>query len=251
MFRIAYPNGTKFKKIMQASIKLIEEIPFHVASDGLTIRALSPDKNVLINLNIPSTSFEEFSVGESTDIVLSKDEFSKAIRRAQRRDTVIMEYEKGSRELKIILFNAKTGVERFFTVSLSEVGVEPVGEIKVTPTVKFQMDGDDLKRIITDAKIVADEVEFVYDNGKIIVQASSEEKSYKTVLEVDKPLLNLEALTEEKVSCKYSLDLLKGISSALGDAEILILEFGQGLPLKMHMELGGGSTLTVWFAPRI
>jgi len=251
MFRISYPNGTKFKKIMQASIKLIEEIPLSVTTEGLTLRALSPDKNALVNLFIPSTSFEEFNVEEETNIVVIKDEFNKAVRRAQRKDSVILSYERGARELKVILFNAKTGVEREFSVSISEAGMEPVGEIKVEPVVKFQIDGDDLKKIITDAKIVADEIEFIYENERILVRAASEDRSYRTTLELDRPLLNLESAAEGRVSGKYSLDLLKGITTALGSAETLILGFGQNQPLRIYMELEGGGILTVWIAPRV
>jgi DNA polymerase III sliding clamp (beta) subunit (PCNA family) len=47
LFKATYPNASKFKKIIQALVKLSDEIPFYVTSNGIDFKVLTPDKTML------------------------------------------------------------------------------------------------------------------------------------------------------------------------------------------------------------
>jgi len=249
MFRLRYPVGAKMKVLMQGSLKPLDEVPISV-SDRFLIRALSPDKNVMIEVVIPQTAFEVFEVDKETSVTVERDQFLKAIRRATRRDSISLEFEEGSRTLRLTLVNTRTGAERTYNIDVREVGVEPVGSINVDLPVKFQIPADDFRKIVRDAKIIDENLEFIYVEGRIEVVSRSENKLFKQLLTLDKPLYTLES-KESSVTGKYDLDILKGLIASVTATDVVTVEFGHGLPLKIYLEIGDGSSVTYWVAPKV
>lgn len=250
MFRIKYPIGNVIKRMFQGSLKPLDEVPLKVHEGGLTIRALTPDKNLMIEISIPQSAFEEFEVDKESSIVVDRASFLRVFRRATKRDSVLMLFEDSSRSLKISLINTKTGAERSYVIDVREVGTELIGSIDIDLPVRFQIGSEDLRRILRDAKLVNEALELIYSEGYIEVRSTSENKLFKQTLALDKPLYALES-KESHVSSKYDLDLLKTISTSLTIADITTVEFGASLPMKIYLNLSDGSTITYWIAPRV
>ncbi len=250
MFRLVYGDGGKFKKIFAGAVKPLDTVPLRVSSESLELRALTPDKNMMIEVIIPSTSFEVVEVESETTLALSRESFLKGIRKASKRDSVRMEYEKASRYVKLTLTNIKTGVEREILVEVSEAVTSLIEPIQVELPVRFQIAFDDLKKLVRDVKIVGDEMELVFKDGLIEVLGTSESKTYRTTLALDRPLYQLES-KESMVSSKYDVDYLRTVLATLSAADLLTVEFGSSLPLKIHTALEDGTRVTVWIAPRV
>lgn len=249
MFKVTYPDGGKLKKLMQGALKPLSDVPINVNESELLIRALSPDKNLLVEVTIPQAAFDLFDISGESSLTADRDQFLKAIRRATKRDTVTFKYEEGSRQLSIILSNTKTGTERSYMINVLEIGREPVQSLQLELPVKFQVASDDLKKIVRDAKLVGDELELIYREGSIEVISRSENKMFRQVLMLDKPLYSLES-KESMVTSKYDVDLLKSISTSFDIADVALVEFGAGLPLKITLSVEDGSKLIFWIAPR-
>lgn len=250
MFRIKYPIGNVIKRIFQGSLKLLDEVPLKVYEDGLIVRALTPDKNLMVEIHIPHTAFEEFEMDRESSVVVDRASFLRVFRRATKRDSVIMMFEDGSRVLRINLINTKTGAERGYVVDIREVNTELIGSIDIALPVRFQIGSEDLRRIIRDAKLINESLELIYSEGYIEVRSASENKLFKQTLALDKPLYTLES-KELRVSSKYDLDILKAISTSLTVADITTVEFGSSLPMKICLNVSDGSTITYWIAPRV
>ncbi len=249
MFKVTYPNGSAFKKLLQGALKPLSDVPIQVSDDYFIIRALSPDKNILVEISIPRSAFESYEASGEVSIVASRDQMLKAVRRALRKDTVTLSYEEGSRYLKLILTNMRTGAERAYDIEISEAGTEPVQSIQLELPVRFQIASDDLKKLVRDAKLVGEELELIYKEGSIEVISRSENKMFKQVMGLDKPLYSLES-KESMVSSRYDVDLLKSIATSFDAAEIATVEFGSGLPMKITLASDDGSKLIFWIAPR-
>jgi proliferating cell nuclear antigen len=250
VFRLVYGNGSRFKKIFAGLVKPLDNVPIGVTSNGMEMRALTPDKNMMIEVVIPSSSFEVVEVVENTVLALSRDSFLRAIRRASKQDSITLSYEKASRYVKLLLSNIKTGVEREFNIEVSEAIESLVEPLSIDLPVKFQIATDDLKKLIRDVKIVGDELEVTFRENSIDVSSSSEGKSYRTTLRLDRPLYQLES-KEVLVSSKYDVDYLKTVASAITVADLVSVEFGSGLPMKIYAPLEDGSRITIWIAPRV
>jgi len=249
VFKVTYPDGSKLKKFMQGALKPLSDVPINISESELLIRALSPDKNLLVEITIPQTAFDSFEVSGESSLTADRDQFLKAIRRATKRDTVTLKYDEGSRQMTVVLSNTKTGAERSYMIDIIEAGREPVQSLQLELPVKFQITSDDLKKIIRDAKLVGDELELIYKEGSIEVVSRSENKEFRQILMLDKPLYNLES-KESMVTSKYDVDLLKSISTSFDVADIALVEFGAGLPMKITLSVEDGSRLVFWIAPR-
>ncbi len=250
MFKLVYGDGGRFKKILLGAVKPLDAVPIRVAPEGLELRALTPDKNMMIEVVIPSAAFEAIEVESETTLTLSRDHFLRGVRRAGKRDSVTLSYERASRYLRLLLTNIKTGVEREFAVEISEAASELVEPIQIELQVRFQISTDDLGRLIRDVKIVGDELELVYKKGSIEVSSVSEGRSYRTTLALDRPLYQLES-REATVSSKYDVDYLKMALTALSAADLVNVEYGSALPLKIYAQLEDGSRVSAWIAPRV
>ncbi len=250
MFRIKYPVGARIKKIFQGSLKPIDEVPMSINSDGLLVRALSPDKNLLVEIAVPQTAFELFETKKANTLTVDKVQFLRSLRRATKNDSVLMEFEEASRTLKLALINMRTGVERNYSVDVRDVGSELVGSVSIDLPVKFQIPSEDLKKVIADAKLIGEDLELRYEEDCVRVASTSENKAFRQTLALDRPLYSLES-RESQVFSRYDLDLLKAIANSLTLADITTVEFGPSLPIKVSVELGDGSRITYWIASKI
>ncbi|ABM81116.1 DNA polymerase sliding clamp [Hyperthermus butylicus] len=251
-FRAVYPAATKFKYIIQTIAKVMDEIPFIVAQDGLDVRTLTPDKTTMIILRLPVTAFEEYQLDEDkkTFIVLA-DELNKVAKRGTRNDIVELKLDEEHRRLEVNFIDKKTNVVRSFYVSLREGTVEELAEPQVELTVTAKMMADDFKNVINDAKIVSDEVEFAAYEDRIEVYAESAQKKYMGVLKVGMPLITLNVEGGTPIRAKYSIDLLKAAVKATTAANTVTLEYGEALPMRLSFDLPGGGLLIYWISPRV
>jgi len=248
--RATYPIGANFKKIAQACSAALEEVPLIFTAEGMVIEGLSPDKAVMLYVYIPSTAFEEYNLSEEVSIVASKDEFVRAFKRATKRDRVTFEYTAGSRELIIKVVNVRTNIEREYTVSLSEVSHQRLGELNIELEVTARLPTDELATIIKDVAVVGDEATFQFssETNSIKILSFGEIGEYRTELKQFKPLTYVES-TVSSATARYSVDHLKVLAKVLDLADEATIAFGPDKPLKVSMEFGEGKVV-IWIAPR-
>ncbi|MEM1881494.1 MAG: hypothetical protein QXQ23_06060, partial [Sulfolobales archaeon] len=194
--------------------------------------------------------FELFDVNRRTTLTVDKSQFLRSFRKVGKKDSVLIEFEEGNRALKLTLINMRTGVERNYVVNVREVGNELVSSINIDLPVRFQIPSEDLRKIIADAKLIDEDLELRYEGNRIEVVSTSENKMFKQILALDRPLYFLEA-KETQVSSKYDLDLLKALAKSFTLADVTTVEFGPSLPIKISVEIGDGSRITYWIASKI
>ncbi|MEM2203651.1 MAG: hypothetical protein QXI22_04760 [Sulfolobales archaeon] len=250
MFRIAHGEGSFIKNVFQAALAPLDTAPLYIRSDFLEIRGLSPDRLIMSILTISSIMFEEYQLSRETSLLVDKEELLASFKRLSRRDKVVLSYEDGSRDLKVLLINTKTGAEREFAVQIKEENIEPVGDIQLDLEVEAQMSGDVFTTIVKDAAIVGDEVEFRVSGDTLRIVSRGEDREYQTTLASDKGLLSLSS-SLENVSSKYSIDLVKQVAKAVDPDSVVIIQYGPNKPLKLRLSLGGGASLTYWITPRV
>ncbi|MCC6045302.1 MAG: hypothetical protein LM572_00785 [Ignisphaera sp.] len=249
--RLVYPVGSVLKTVSQVLKRIVDQVPIVVSLDQFSIEAFSPDKVSMIITSIPSTAFEEYAVSSEVSMIADRDELARALKRATKRDKVTLEYVEGTRELKVKVFNVRTNLEREYSVSLSEVGFEKVGELDVQLDVSASIPSSELIAVIKDIAIVSEEVTLMYSselNG-IKVSAHGDIGSYETVLKQFQPLTYLESSVSNVVA-KYSVEHLKAIAKLLDLVDECNIAFGSDKPLKISFDISGGGKVSVWIAPR-
>ncbi len=250
--RAVYPSGTKFKKIWQPIVKLLDTLPLKVNQDGLSIKQMSSDNNLMIVFDLTSTSFEEYYVeGGEALIEISSSDVASAIKRATREDLVELHYDPSTSPYFVIKYiNKKTSVEREFKILANEL---PLGEELREPDVEleanFTMKPKDFRDIVADAKIVGDEtyISAHEEESEIKVIANDVNKSYEATLTIGNPLLSLNI--EKTAHSKYSVSHLNDASRAYQAAETVKISFGSDKPMSIEYDLELNSTLKIWIAP--
>lgn len=251
-FRAVYPAATKFKYIVQTLAKVMDEIPFTATPEGLEVKTLTPDKTTMIILKLPITAFEEYDLTEDKKFfVVPADELNRVAKRGTRNDMVELKLDEERRRLEINFIDKKTSVTRSFYIPLRESVAEELAEPQVELTVTARMEADDFKDIINDAKIVSDEVEFAAHDDYLEVAAVSTQKKYTGIFRVGDPLISYEVRGSTPVRAKYSIDLLKATTKATSAADVVTVEYGEALPMRISFDLPSGGVLIYWVSPRI
>ncbi len=251
-FKATFSNASKFKKLWQPILKLFDEMPLKIMPEGMNVKNMSSDNNLMVIFNMPATTFDEYDLTKDELIVkIVPDEFSKVIKRGTRDDLVQLIYQEGSPYFIIKFINRKTSVEREFRVSVIETEeVQDLPEPEVNLTVEAAMKPKDLRNIIADAKLIGDEVEIETKGNEALRFATADVgKSYEAVLSMGSPLLSI--IVDEEAKAKYSIAHLHDASRAYQAAESLTLSFASDMPMKIDYELEMGSSLRLWIAPRL
>ncbi len=249
MFRIAHSDGSFIKNTFKAALAPLDAAPIYARSEFLEIRGLSPDRLIMSILTISNVMFEEYQLSEETSLLVDKEELLASLKRLSRRDKVVLSYDDGARDLKVVLINTKTGAERVFSAQIREAGVQLVGDIQLDLEVEAQIAGDIFITIVKDAATVGDEIEFRVSGDTMRIISRSEDKEYQTALASDKGLLSLSS-SLENVSARYSIDLMKQVVKTISPDSVVIIQLGPNKPMKLQLSLGGGASLTYWITPR-
>uniref|UniRef100_A0A7C1E8W1 DNA polymerase sliding clamp n=1 Tax=Fervidicoccus fontis TaxID=683846 RepID=A0A7C1E8W1_9CREN len=247
--RFTIPKSTDFKKVVQVLTKISDEVPLKVTHEGLTCRVLSEDKTTLTSLYLSASMFEDVEVeGEEVFKVRTKD-LANVAKRASRNDIAEFELDRANRILTVRLRDKKTGVIRQFDIPVSLEVEGEVGEINLNYPVTFEVLASDFKEVLSDLKIVGDEVEISYSQGKIRFRSEGVGRGYEAFMEQDRPLIYLSA-NEEPVSSVYAVDLLAPTMKVASASSVVRVSFGENIPIQLKFDIKGQGTITYWLAPR-
>ncbi|MCE4624772.1 MAG: DNA polymerase sliding clamp [Desulfurococcales archaeon] len=249
MIRVVYGAASKFKYVTQALAKINDEGIFFFTPEMLAANVLSPDKVTMAILKMPITSFDEFSVDEEIALLVRIDELNKVIKRATRNDNLILEYDTEQQMLSVSLADRKTGVLRQFEVTSTPLAEAKFKEPKAEFTVRAQMETDDFKSIIQDAKVVGDLIVFEAKEDMLIVEVEGEEKMYRWEMREGDPLIML--VVEEESKSAYTRQSLEAATKPTGAAETVKLSFSTDFPLQLEFTLPNGEKLVMYTAPSV
>lgn len=249
MLKLKYSSALGLRSIVQLLSKATDEVPFLATPNSLEVKVLSPDKTSLMILQLPAVAFEEYVCDMDEFFVVATDELMRVFRRGGRNDEVSLELNKAAGQLKVVLKNKKTGVERAFSIELKERAREAVPELSVELSVSVRMLARDFKDLVKDLKVVGEEARFTYSNGKLYVKAYGYPKEYEAVLEDGNPLVSISSSTSE-AEATYSTAHLEVVARASSMAEVIDLMFDTDKPLKLELILETGGKVIYWIAPR-
>lgn len=249
MIRIVYDAASKFKYVTQALAKINDEGVFVFSPEAVEASILSPDKVTMAILKMPALAFAEFDVDEEIGLLVRLDEFNKIVKRATRNDDLIIEYDPEQQVLRISLRDRKTGVIRQFEVPSTPLDEYKIKEPQAEFAVELQMDSDDFKAIIQDAKVVGDYIVFEAEEDVFRAKAQGEEKYYEWEMREQDPLIMLSV--SEPSRSTYTRQSLEAATKPTGASDVVKLSFSSDFPLKLEFTLKTGEKLYIYTAPSI
>jgi len=244
--KFVFGDAREWRYIVESLATLIDEANFIFTPEGLRLRALDPSRIAMVNLELPSIAFEEYSCDQETKAGISFEDLTKVLKRGRADEKVEFSVEGGRLRVKIIGKASRT-----FSLPLIDVAGEELPLPKISFTVTAKLLSDTLKDAIGDVELVSDSVRMEAVEECLKVKASSDKGEVEVSFDKESGAL-IEYDVAEPSSASYSVSYLSDmIKKAKALADIATLQFSTNKPLSLTFELTGGGKLSYFLAPRI
>lgn len=246
MFRFSISDIKVWRNIIDSISELIDEANFVATADGISLRAMDPSHVAMVEVELPSSFFDEYVCDGTLNIGVNLDEFMKILRRGSSSDKLEIEVS-SDRKLKIT-FSDKA--KRHFSIPLLDLSWEELTSPSLEFNVYSRLVSEVFEDAIKDASLISDFVKISADKDFLIISASGDRGDVEVKLSEDMGSL-IELNVKEPSSSTYSLNYLEDLVKTSKASEILTLEFSNDMPMKMSFELPNNGRITYYLAPRI
>ncbi|MEM7818090.1 MAG: hypothetical protein QXP52_01210, partial [Candidatus Aenigmatarchaeota archaeon] len=225
MFRISTYETTSLRDIFDSISKLVEEGIIKIEKDkGLIFTAADKALISVIRLNILPIAFDEFEVDKEA-VGVNLDELKTILKRGTKKDKLVMYDEAG----KLIISFENTTKRKFSMPILSLTEEELPNIDSLSFKAKAELSSEGFRKILDDAKQIADEIEIFTDGNKIRFYAIGELSSLDIEIEKGQDIL-FDLQAEEVSKARYPLDYLVAMSKVARIADTVIIQWATDFP---------------------
>lgn len=251
LFAVELGDVDDFHDLVRALIAVVDEGEFTVTEEGLSLRSMDPSRVAMVDFSLPAKFFDEYSCPEETRIYLNLKNFEDFLDRIGGDERVRIEAGEGV----LVIRCSKAGRSRRFSIPLMEPIREEAPKPKVSLRVRARLLTESLYRSIRDGMLVSEHVKIEADIGEKSLQVRAEGPfgSVNTRwTEGSEGMLELEIEEDQReIGSNYTLSYLIDIlGAARRSSEVVTLELGESMPLKLDFALPEGKLL-YYIAPLI
>ncbi len=245
MVRFVFPEAREWRYIIEGLATIVDEANFVVEPEGIKLRALDPGRIAMVDLFMPPSVFEEYSVETATRIGVVLDDLVDVMKRAKAEDRLVMEVA-GNR--LVIVLSGKA--ERRFRLPLLDIAGQELPQPKLNFTVAAKMLSDTFRDALKDAELVSESVRLKAEDDALYMISRSDKGEVETKFSVEAGSL-IEIDVKEPAEASYAIEFLnKIVSKAYRVSDVLTLKFASNMPLELTFEVAGGGILKYLLAPR-
>jgi proliferating cell nuclear antigen len=250
-----------WKSVSSAIMTIIDEALFDAGPEGITFRSMDPSHIALIDINWPSSAFEQYHCSSTMKFGVRIDEFSKIIKRANSNDSI----EIGIQDNNSL--NVKTsgsGYLRNYKMKLIEsTGNSSSPLPQMTFNSKIVMRIAALDKILNDVGVISEKITIDTSNNSIsnnktaIFSGDSDRGEVKVTMDANDDKSNIESIEEitvkENSKSVYSIDYISKIIRAIGHqlSNLVTIEYSSNKPLRLEFLLTSMVRIQFYLAPRV
>ncbi|RUM34135.1 MAG: DNA polymerase sliding clamp [Archaeoglobus sp.] len=237
-------TGNVLKTIAKAMVTLVSEARFHFKAEGFHSRAVDPANVAMVIVEVPSESFEAYSIGEEEEETVGVDvnriyDISKAIK---------------SNELVEVKVKDSEMVVKFGSVHYSVQLIDP-SAIRKEPKVpnlelpaKIVMDAGEFRKVINAADKISDHVVFRSEDSGFYIQAEGDVDRIEFHMS-ETELIEFNGAVARSM---FSIEYLKEFVKVAGSGDILTIYLGTNYPVRLIFDVCDGKAKVEYIlAPRI
>ncbi len=235
-----------WKTCVGSMVNLIEEAAFKFTPDGIKMKAMDPSHIALVDLDLPSGAFEEYSVKESKVLGINLVEMDKVLSRAKVGDELGIELDEKQNRLMI---NFKGASARKLSLPLINIDERDLPDPKIPFSAEVDVVAGVIQDGLKDAELVTDNVQFLVDKESFVMKAEGDKGTSELKLSKgDEALvkLNVDQTARAMFNINYLSDMMKGASSS----DVVKIRLGSDLPIQVDFQVSKGR-LRFLLAPRI
>lgn len=244
-FEAKTSGSDDLKAIISAISTLVEEATFVATAEGITFRGMDPSHVALIDISWPNSAFEKYECDSDIKFGVRIDEFSKLIKRAEKKDSIEISISEQNMLLVTI------GKSKRYKMRLIESSATDTPLPKIPYDAKITMASSRFDKILGDVQVVSDymtihahesKADFAGkgDSGEVTIDIAKDEKDIE------------EIAAKEDSAGTYSLEYLNPVVKAVGGtAGLITCEFSSVKPLRIEFKVANIGRIHFYLAPRV
>jgi proliferating cell nuclear antigen PCNA len=254
MFHATLDSTKTWKQIVDALATLLTEAHLQVSESGMILRQLDSSKAAMVDLNLPSAVFQEYTCKAEKDqtlplnICLGLDELARVSKRMGGDERLEFNLGKDNQlEIKMI-----GQAERQFKLKLLTPPDNPTNKPSMVFEVKAEMYADAFKQAIKDIGVVSSHVKISAEKNTLTFSGEGDTGEARVILSKegkDPALFQLEAGDGESTAM-YALNYLAEISKAI-PSDSIILQLTGDKPMMLEFAIADSGNISFILAPRV
>jgi len=247
-FVATYDDAREFFYLIDMLGTILEELPLLLRQDGIFTRTVDPSRVYLVELELPSGAFEEYSFNADSDIKVGLDlsELKKMLRQVKKGSRLRMVYEE-TLKLQIVGRFSKT-----LKAPLSAAVLEIIDKkVAVNYVCRAKIAIDALRDAMKDIEAIGERVTFTGTKEGLKITSTSDRGDYECFIEAGSEYM-LEHEVEQEASVTVAAEeLSKFVSKAYRVCDFVEVAVPEKGPLKLRFELPKGGAVTLYVAPML
>lgn len=242
----AKTNGSdEWKAVISAISTLVEEATFEATGEGIAFRGMDPSHVALIDIAWPNSAFEKYACDQDIKFGVRIDEFSKLIKRADKKESI----EISITEENLLL--VAIGKNKKYKMRLIESSATDTPLPKITYNAKIGVTSTEFDKMLGDIQVVSEYLSISAISTK--AEFSGRGDSGEAVVTLEKGMLEIPELeVKEDSTATYSLEYLNSIVKAVGTiAGTVICEYSSKMPLRLEFKVANIGRIHFYLAPRV
>lgn len=246
-FSASTNSPDEWKVVASAISTLVDEATFEANVEGLLFRGMDPSHVALIDIHWPNSAFQKFHCNDSIKFGVRIDEFSKLIRRGDKKDTV----EVSIGENSTLVIKIKNGYSREYRMRLIESSSGSTPLPKLSFNSRVVLNSSTLDKVFSDIQVVSEYITLGSEDSKIVFTGKGD--SGEAHITLDQSSEGLEDITvKESSTSTYSLDYLSRMIKAIGGTGgSVIAEYSTKMPLRLEFRVSNIGRIHFYLAPRV
>src|SRR5918998_449961 len=231
----------EWKAVASAISTLVDEATFEAAAEGISFRGMDPSHIALIDIHWPNHAFEKYECDSLVKFGIRVDEFSKLIRRADKKDAVEISIGDDS----MLHLKMSNSYKREYKSRLIESSASS------TPLPKLNFNSKAVFTATAFDKVLSEYISIESKSGSITLSGRGDSGEADITLEAgNEGLEELEAKEESKAT--YSIDYLSKITKAVVSmGGSVTAEYSSKMPLRLEFKIANVGRIHFYLAPRV
>ncbi len=245
VFSAKTSGSDDLKAIISAISTLVEEATFVASAEGITFRGMDPSHVALIDISWPNSAFEKYECDSDIKFGVRIDEFSKLIKRAEKKDSIEISISEDNNLLVTIGKNKK------YKIRLIESSATDTPLPKIPYDTKIELTSTAFDKILGDVQVVSDYLTITASESN--AEFSGKGDSGEVVIELEKNKEDIQDLSVKAESTgTYSLEYLNPVVKAVGTtAGTVTCEYSSAKPLRIEFKVANIGRIHFYLAPRV
>jgi proliferating cell nuclear antigen len=222
----------EWKAVTSAISTLVDEATFEATVEGISFRGMDPSHVALIDIHWPNSAFELYDCDTAVKFGVRVDEFSKLIRRAEKKDTI----------------EVTVGNDSMLFIKISNNYVK---EYKVRLIETSALTTNAFDKVLSDIQVISEYLSIESKHKQIEFSGKGDSGEANITLESGSEGLE-EVNIQEDSKATYSLDYLSKITKAVSTAGgSVAVEYSSKMPLRLEFRVANMGRIHFYLAPRV